>query len=85
MYDQDFFLVPNPIGRYSLSSHTATLKRNPDGSLDIYIQHTAPAGHRSNWLPAPASGQFEVTLRLYGPQPRALNGTYIYPPITRTS
>ncbi len=85
MYDQNFFLAPNPIGRYSLGSHTATLKRNPDGSLDIYIQHSAPAGHQSNWLPAPASGQFEVTLRLYGPQPRALNGSYIYPPITRTN
>jgi hypothetical protein len=85
MYDQNFYLVPNPIHRYSLGSHTATLKRNPDGSLDIYIQHTAPAEHQSNWLPAPASGQFEVTLRLYGPQPRSLNGSYTYPAITRTN
>lgn len=84
MYNQSFFLSPNPINRYELASHTASLKRNPDGSLDIYIQHTAPAGHESNWLPAPASGQFEVTLRLYGPEPSALSGSYVYPPIMRT-
>ena len=84
MYNQSFFLVPNPINRYELGSHTASLKRNLDGSLDIYIQHTAPSGHESNWLPAPPSGQFEVTLRLYGPEPSALSGSYVYPPIMRT-
>ena len=68
MYDQNFFLVSNPLGRYALGSDTPGLRRNPDGSLDIYVQHTAPAGHLSNWLPAPASGHFEVTMRLYGPR-----------------
>jgi len=24
---------------------------NADGSIDIYIQNTPPAGHESNWLP----------------------------------
>ncbi len=83
MYDQKFFLVPNSIHRYELASHTAGLRRNPDGSLDIYVQHAVPAGHESNWLPAP-TGQFEVTLRLYGPQAAALQGVYVYPPITPT-
>jgi hypothetical protein len=85
MYNASFFLVSNPINRYELASHTAGLKRNPDGSLDIYIQQTAPAGHESNWLPAPASGNFEVTLRLYGPGPSALNRSYKYPVIAETS
>jgi hypothetical protein len=83
MYDQNFYLVPNALNRYELASHTAGLKRNPDGSLDIYIQHTPPAGHESNWLPSPASGRFEVTLRLYGPEASALRGRYTYPPIMR--
>jgi len=84
MYDQNFFLVPNPISRYSIGNRTSGHKRNADGSVDIYIQHTAPAGHVSNWLPGPATGTFEVTLRLYGPLPSALQGSYVYPPITRT-
>jgi hypothetical protein len=84
MYDQSFFLVPNSINRYALGSHTAGLKRNPDGSLDIYIQHSPPPGHESNWLPAP-TGQFEVTLRLYGPKSVALQQRYVYPAIQQTS
>jgi hypothetical protein len=84
MYDQGFHLVSNPIGRYALGSHTSGLVRNPDGSLDIYIQHVAPVAHGSNWLPAPP-GQFEVTLRLYGPGPSALQRRYVYPEIEQTS
>jgi hypothetical protein len=84
MYDGGFHLIANPLDRYELGSRTAGLRRNADGSLDLYIQHAAPAGHRSNWLPAPASGTFEVTLRLYGPRASALSGRYTYPPITQT-
>jgi len=39
---------------------------NPDGAVDIYIQSTAPPGHESNWLPAPA-GKFILWLRAYVP------------------
>jgi hypothetical protein len=84
MYNADFFLVANPINRYELGSRAGHLQRNPDGSLDIYIQHTAPAGHESNWLPAP-TGTFEVTLRMYGPQASARQGNYVYPPFEQTS
>jgi hypothetical protein len=85
MYNSSFYLVANPINRYELASHTAGLKYNSDGSLDIYVQHTAPAGHESNWLPSPASGQFEITLRLYGPEATALGRTYKYPLIEQTN
>ena len=44
--------VANPIKRYSVSDRSGLLS-NADGSVDIYIQNTAPAGHQSNWLPAP--------------------------------
>jgi hypothetical protein len=83
MYNQSFYLVPNPLHRYEIGNRTPGLKYDHDGALDIYIQHAPPAGHRSNWLPAPATGNFEVTLRLYGPLPTALKRTYRYPPITR--
>lgn len=83
MYNQSFYLVSNPINRYEIGNRTQGVKYNPDGSLDIYIQATPPRGHRSNWLPSPASGNFEITLRLYGPKRNALNRTYRYPPITK--
>jgi hypothetical protein len=84
MYDSSFYLVPNVINRYSLGNRSA-LHYNADGSLDIYLQHAAPpAGEQSNWLPAPSSGTFEVTLRMYGPGDNVLGDTYTYPQITRT-
>jgi hypothetical protein len=85
MYNFAFYLVANPINRYSIGNRTPGVKYNRDGSLDIYIQSTSPAGHRSNWLPSPSSGQFEMTLRMYGPRLSALHGTYHYPSITQTS
>ena len=83
-YDQNLFLVSNPINRYSLGNRSS-LKYNNDGSLDIYVQSTPPAGHMSNWLPGPASGQLEVIMRLYGPGRSAIDGTYQYPAITKVS
>jgi len=84
MYDSSFFLVPNPINRYEIGNRTRGVLYNADGSLDVYVQSAAPAGHESNWLPSPPGG-FQVTMRLYGPRPSALNGTYVYPVIKRTS
>jgi hypothetical protein len=82
MYDQSFFLVANPLGRYALGNRSPSLRRNADGSLDIYLQHTMPVGHAGNWLPTPATGNFEVTLRMYGPRASVLDGTYKLPAIT---
>ncbi len=78
LYGSDHFLVANPINRYTLRD--TTLKRNPDGSIDVAIQHEAPTADQANWLPAPA-GQFLVTLRLYWPRATALDGTYRVPAI----
>jgi hypothetical protein len=57
---------------------------NADGSVDIYLQKTAPAGHESNWLPAP-SGKFILWLRVYMPGAAILNGEYTVPPIVEVS
>jgi hypothetical protein len=71
--------VPNPINRYSVSDHSG-LALNADGSLDIYLQNRAPAGHESNWLPAPA-GAFILWFRVYMPRTSILNGQYAVPPV----
>ena len=56
MYDNNSFFVPNPLNRYLINNHSH-LHRNPDGSIDIYIQHDKPSNPAqvSNWLPAPAA------------------------------
>ncbi len=71
--------VPNPIDRYSVGDRSG-LVPNADGSVDIYIQNTAPAGHESNWLPAP-SGNFILWLRAYLPGQTILDGEYKVPPV----
>ena len=73
--------VANPINRYSVSDRTG-LVPNADGSVDIYIQNTAPAGHESNWLPAP-TGKFILWLRVYEPGAAILDGTYKVPPVAQ--
>jgi len=79
MGDARNHFVANPIDRYSVSDRSG-LAQNPDGSVDIYIQNAAPAGHESNWLPAPSAG-FILWLRVYIPGEAILHGTYKVPPV----
>lgn len=73
------YLVANPINRYSVGDRSG-LVPNADGSIDIYIQHTAPAGHEANWLPSP-SGSFKLWLRVYQPGAAILSGAYHVPAV----
>lgn len=79
MGDSKNRFVENSINRYSVSDRSG-LVPNADGSFDIYIQNTAPAGRESNWLPAP-SGEFILWLRVYMPGTAVLEGKYNVPPI----
>jgi hypothetical protein len=62
-----------------------TFKYNPDGSLDLHFQNESPGRDKeSNWLPAP-KGPFNLTMRLYAPQPDALTGKWNPPPIKKAT
>jgi len=70
MYDgKTQFLIENPINRYLINSPMLTsLKKNPDGSLTLYIQKDSPGkAKESNWLPAP-NGPIYLVMRLYWPK-----------------
>jgi hypothetical protein len=82
LYGPDFFLVRNPLNRYSIGDRTAGVVRNDDGSLDIHIQHDAPETATSNWLPAP-SGNFQLILRTYQPRPEVLDRSWKPPALER--
>jgi hypothetical protein len=83
MGDARNHFVPNPLNRYSVSDHSG-LVPNADGSFDIYVQHAAPRGHESNWLPAPA-GNFILWFRVYLPGQAILEGRYAVPPVARAA
>jgi len=87
MYDGEYFFVPNPLNRYTLSSRFK-FNYNKDGSLDLYIQKDSPGKDKeANWLPAPA-GTFILMLRLYWPRekpPSIIGGTWKPPAVKRVS
>jgi hypothetical protein len=75
--------VPNALSRYDIAPWMP-LKFNADGSLDIYIQATSPGPDKeANWLPTPATGEFNIVIRNYWPKEEALNGTYKNPAIKK--
>jgi hypothetical protein len=79
MADAHNHFVANPLNRYCVSDRSG-LAPNADGSVDIHIQQAPPAGHESNWLPAPA-GNFILWLRVYMPDEVILQGKYTVPPV----
>lgn len=82
LYDEQGFQVANPLNRFALSSWMP-LTTNPDGSLDLYIQHDSPGSNKeTNWLPAP-TGSFNLTMRLYAPRAAALDGIWVPPAVQR--
>jgi len=91
MYDgKTQFLIDNPIDRYLINSPMLPgMKKNPDGSLTLYIQKDAPsADNKANWLPAP-DGPIYLVMRLYWPKtepPSILppgEGTWQPPPVVQ--
>jgi hypothetical protein len=70
MYDgASQLLIANPINRFLINSPMLpSMKRNPDGSLTLYIQRDSPGkAKESNWLPAP-NGPAYLIMRLYSPK-----------------
>jgi hypothetical protein len=70
MYDgKSQLLIKNPINRYLLNSPMLTqMKKNPDGSLTLYIQKDSPGNAKeANWLPAP-NDTIYLVMRLYWPK-----------------
>jgi hypothetical protein len=70
MYDgKSQLLIKNPINRYLINSPMlASMKKNADGSLTLYIQKDSPGkAKEANWLPAPNETIYLV-LRLYWPK-----------------
>lgn len=87
MYDANYFFVPNPVNRYTVSQRNK-LKANADGSVDLYVQNESPGKDKEqNWLPAPKD-QFILMMRLYWPKekpPSILDGSWKIPAVKEFS
>ena len=85
MYDaHDFYLVANPIHRYSIGDRTTGLKYGADGSVTIYMQKDLPGPDKeTNWLPTPKTGNFRPIMRMYQPKGPIIDGSYLLPAIKK--
>ncbi|WP_206957356.1 DUF1254 domain-containing protein [Trinickia acidisoli] len=81
-YTSDGALVADRVPHHSIDSHDR-LRRNRDGSIDIYVSSKSPGRMRqSNWLPTP-QGPFQLVMRLFAPQPSATDGSWAPPKLER--
>jgi hypothetical protein len=86
MYEQTadgrLFFVPNELNRFAVGNRSRHVRPNPDGSIDLFVQHPKPGGERVvNWLPAP-KGKFVLMFRAYLPGAPLLDGSVRLPPVT---
>ena len=66
-YDRQTHALIKNADRASRASNAAEVKKNPDGSVDIFFGPKAPAGKESNWVPTDPARKFELMFRLYAP------------------
>ncbi|KAG4436389.1 hypothetical protein IFR05_008145 [Cadophora sp. M221] len=96
-YNETNYLVANGQNVYSLGDRSnltyadgttqVYADASSSGAFSILIQPaevTPSANWTSNWLPGPAGGGiFTVNLRWYGPTESLLNGSYVYPIVSK--
>ncbi len=51
------------------------LKKNADGSVDVYFSLNPPKGYESNWVSTVAGQDFFLMFRIYGANPEVLKST----------
>ncbi len=80
--DGRWYLVDNPINRYSIGNRTPGLIVADDGSFEIYIQADPPGEDRiANWLPAPRDAYMRLALRAYLPREALRERSWLVPPL----
>lgn len=81
LYDRKGYLIDHPLQRYGLRQ-SDPLKMNDDGSLTLRIQPDDPGAEwHENWLPSPSDGAFVLSMRLYWPDQKLLDGDWTPPPV----
>lgn len=83
LYNEEYDLTANAIGRFSIGSVDKALRYDKDGGLTIYLQPDPPTRKlTANWLPTPR-GPFNLFLRAYLPDQALQQQNYAPPPVRR--
>ena len=68
VYSQETMALFRGSTRLTLGSLDQGVRKNADGSVDLYIGPKPPAGQESNWLYTPAGKGWFPWFRAYGPE-----------------
>jgi hypothetical protein len=81
LYDEQGYLVANPIARYAIKSGDPGVAE-PDGAVVIDLGPDDPGPERrASWLPTPAHQRFELSLRAYWPDDALLQDRWSPPAV----
>lgn len=84
-YDRETHALIKNMPRPGAGSNVPDLRKNGDGSTDIYFGPKAPAGQASNWVPTDPQRGFEVMMRFYGPQKPLFEKTWRLPDLEKVA
>jgi hypothetical protein len=82
-YDRDTHALIKNVDRASRASNASDVKKNADGSVDLYLGPNAPAGQETNWIPTDPARKFELMFRLYGPKPEFFEKKWALPDVEK--
>jgi hypothetical protein len=80
-YDRDTHALIKNVDRASRASNNPEVRKNADGSVDLYLGAKAPAGQESNWIPTDPARKFELMFRLYGPKKEFFEKVWALPDV----
>jgi hypothetical protein len=84
-YDRDTHALIKNVDRASRASNSPEVKKDADGSVDLYLGAKAPVGQESNWIPTDPARKFELMFRLYGPKKEFFDKVWKLPDVEKVS
>lgn len=84
-YDRDTHALIKNMSRASRASNSRDVKKNADGSVDLYLGPKAPAGEEENWIPTDPARKFELMFRLYGPKKEFFDKVWTLPDVEKVT
>jgi hypothetical protein len=84
-YDRQTHALIRDMPHASRSSQIPEMRKNADGSVDVFFGPKAPAGKESNWVPTDPNRRFEVMFRLYAPTRALFEKKWVLPDIAKVN
>jgi hypothetical protein len=83
VYDRDTAAFIREAPRVEVSSYDRDMRRNADGSIDLYFAPRPPPGKQANWVYTATGRRWFAFFRFYGPEEPLLSKRWQLPNIER--